>query len=57
MTRIALSVRRSVFWSALLFLGLSITGPVMAQIEEPQYIIIMKDGDFELRDYAPYIVA
>ena len=53
----ALSVRRSVFWSALLFLGLSITGPVMAQIEEPQYKIIMKDGDFELRDYAPYIVA
>lgn len=29
----------------------------MAQIEEPTYKIIVKDGAFELRDYSPYIVA
>jgi hypothetical protein len=55
--RSALSFRRSVFWSALLFLGLIMIGPAMAQIEEPQYKIIVSEGDFELRDYAPYIVA
>ena len=29
----------------------------MAQIEEPSYKIVEKSGDFEVRNYAPYIVA
>ncbi len=29
----------------------------MAQIEEPPYTVVTKEAEFELRDYAPYIVA
>lgn len=45
------------FWGALLFITHFGLGSAMAQIEEPSYKVIAKDGDFELRDYAPMIVA
>ena len=41
----------------MLFMSLIFTGPTMAQIEEPSYKIVSKEGDFELRDYTPSIVA
>lgn len=41
---------------ASLFLGLLCTGHVMA-IEEPKYEVIQTDGAFEIRKYAPILIA
>ncbi len=42
--------------SALALALLALTGVVMAT-EEAEYEVVQQDGDFELRDYAPQIVA
>jgi hypothetical protein len=39
-----------------LILGLLWTGHVMA-IEEPKYEVILADGPFEIRRYAPVLIA
>jgi hypothetical protein len=43
-------------FSASLLLGLLCTGHVMA-IEEPKYEVIQTDGAFEIRKYAPILIA
>ena len=43
-------------FSASLLLGLLCTGHVMA-IEEPKYEVIQTDGTFEIRKYAPILIA
>lgn len=43
-------------FGASLLLGLLCTGHVMA-IEEPQYEVIQTDGAFEIRRYAPILIA
>lgn len=43
-------------FSASLLLGLLCTGHVMA-IEEPKYEVIQTDGGFEMRKYAPILIA
>ena len=43
-------------FSASLLLGLLCTGHVMA-IEEPKYEVIQTDGAFEMRKYAPILIA
>lgn len=39
-----------------LILGLFIVGPVMA-IEEPKYDVLLTDGSYEVRQYAPMLIA
>ena len=46
----------STWFFFVLFNLFMLAGPLMA-IEEAPYRVIEKDGDFELRQYAPYIVA
>lgn len=46
-------MRRAV-WLAVLTLGMV---PVASAIEEPAFQLLRKDGDFELRQYAPNVVA
>jgi hypothetical protein len=41
-------------WLAFLTLGVV---PVAVAIEEPAYKLLLKDGDFEVRQYAPNLVA
>jgi SOUL heme-binding protein len=32
-------------------------GPIVSNVEQPEYTVVESDGDFEIRDYAPMIVA
>lgn len=41
---------------ALLLILVAIGSPAMAT-EEPKFVLVLKDGDFEVRDYAPTVVA
>lgn len=41
---------------ALLLILLAVGTPAMAT-EEPKFVLVLKDGDFEVRDYAPTVVA
>lgn len=43
-------------WFAAAFFAFIIGSPAMA-IESPKYEVITKDAEFEVRKYAPYIVA
>ena len=46
----------SLFKSLLFFIALTLTGAVMAT-EEPKYAVLEKESPFEIRSYAPMIVA
>jgi SOUL heme-binding protein len=50
------ALQRFAFIGAFLFISLLFAETSMA-IEEPPFTVISKEGNFELRDYAPYIVA
>lgn len=41
---------------ALLLILIAVGSPAMAT-EEPAFVLVLKDGDFEVRDYAPTVVA
>ena len=48
---------RRLFWALLIIcVAFSYGGAVMA-IEEPQYEVLLKEGDFELRVYKPMLIA
>ncbi|WP_316227281.1 heme-binding protein [Bradyrhizobium sp. SZCCHNR1047] len=32
-------------------------GPIMSRVEQPKYDVVLRDGDFEIRAYAPMIIA
>jgi hypothetical protein len=49
-------VSHSFFKSVLVFIALTLTGAVMAT-EEPKYAVLEKQPPFEIRSYAPMIVA
>ena len=46
-----------VFAGFAVIFGLVLSEVALAQIEEPSFKLVAKDGAFELRDYAPIIVA
>jgi hypothetical protein len=46
----------SLFKSLLVFIALTLTGAVMAT-EEPKYAVLEKESPFEIRSYAPMIIA
>ena len=46
-----------VFAGFAVIFGLVLSEVALAQIEEPSFKLVTKDGAFELRDYAPIIVA
>jgi len=43
--------------AGVLALGAGLSGPVMSNVEQPQYHVVEQHGDIELRDYPPMIVA
>ena len=49
-------LRNAFFKSVLVFIALSLTGTVMAT-EEPKYAVLEKEQPFEIRSYAPMIIA
>ncbi len=51
--------KRRVTWLALLVVvaGLGVAGTLPMSVEEPKFSVAMRDGAFEIRDYAPTIAA
>ncbi|XUM22388.1 SOUL family heme-binding protein [Bradyrhizobium oligotrophicum S58] len=44
--------------TALVLAGAAIAaGPIMSRVEQPKYDVVSQDGDFEIRAYAPMIIA
>ena len=41
----------------LLVLGAVAAGPLMSQVEQPDYVVVVKDGPIEVRAYGPMIAA
>lgn len=42
---------------AVLVIGLIVAGPLTSRVEQARYDVVERDGRFEIRDYAPHIVA
>lgn len=42
---------------ALVLLGAALWGPIASKVEHPNYDVVDRSGDIEVRDYAPMIVA
>ena len=43
--------------AGVLVVGASLSGPVMSNVEQPQYRVVSREGDLEIRDYPAMIVA
>jgi hypothetical protein len=43
--------------AGVLVVGASLSGPVMSNVEQPEYRVVSMQGDVEIRDYPPMIVA
>lgn len=41
----------------VLLSGFVLSGPIMSDVEQAQYTVVSTDGDYEIRDYAPSLVA
>jgi effector-binding domain-containing protein len=54
-------MRKYMWWLlavlAVVLIGIALWGPIVSNVEHPKYTIVTRDGDIELRDYAPMIVA
>lgn len=44
-------------WMALVVLGIIMIAPPAQAVDEPQWTLVHRDGAFEIRDYAPTLVA
>ncbi len=55
-------MRRKYMWwilgiLAVILLGAALWGPIVSNVEQPKYTVVERDGNIEIRDYAPMIVA
>ncbi len=41
----------------IIIIGAVLAGPIMSDVEQAKYTVVSQDGDIEIRDYAPMIVA
>jgi hypothetical protein len=44
-------------WIALVLIGTLVASPAAHAVEEPEWTLVHRDGAFEVRDYAPTVVA
>jgi hypothetical protein len=51
------NIPRALAVAALAALGLAVLESKMSKVEEPKYRVVEKDGNIEVRDYEPMIVA
>lgn len=52
--------RKWIIFTGTIFLvlaGLIASGPIMSNVERPQYKTVKSEGDIEIREYAPMIIA
>jgi SOUL heme-binding protein len=57
-----LKVSKKLVWSiigmvAVLLLGAALWGPIVSNVEHPEYKVAKRNGNIEIRDYEPMIVA
>ena len=55
-------MRKKLMWwiiagLAVVLLGAALWGPIVSNVEQPNYKVAERSGDIEIRDYAPMIVA
>lgn len=52
-------MRKKMIWiiTGVALLGAALWGPIVSNVEQAEYTVIEKDGNIEIRDYAPMIVA
>jgi hypothetical protein len=53
-------MRKKYMWWLILgvvILAAVLWGPIVSNVEQPKYQVIERDGDIEIRDYAPMIIA
>jgi hypothetical protein len=43
-------------FGAVVLLGAALWGPIVSNVEQPKYQVVERNGNIEIRDYAPMIL-